>query len=270
MSPETVVLLLPGMTLNETVFPSLPCATVPFEFSNLVLGPEGSSSDLLARRMGVYVDLLDRHLDENTLWKEAKRRLVLAHSFGGMLTLAWWLAHRGRDSARVDGIVLVSTTAGPVFDVVRMRLARIGGIELRVPVAPLMALWNTSLVTRTMKLLHVAGRTSPAKVDFQKLESPNDWTVDFAGWRNTDWRAMRSYRLAMAGFDVRHRLGEIDVPVIVLHGDADTLLPLQLGRDLAGGLPRGVFRIVPGAGHILPLTHAEAVLRAVSEVAERQ
>jgi pimeloyl-ACP methyl ester carboxylesterase len=104
------------------------------------------------------------------------------------------------------------------------------------------------------------------KVDFRTLRHRSDLAVGLAGWRNTDWRARMAYRQAMDGFDVRHRLPEIGVPTVVLHGTRDRLFPLQAARRLAEGLPNAELRVIPGAGHVLPLTHGESVLLAVRDL----
>ncbi len=49
--------------------------------------------------------------------------------------------------------------------------------------------------------------------------------------------------------DLRPRLGELRMSAMVLHGDADTQVPYELGRELAGGIPGAEFVTVPGAGH---------------------
>jgi pimeloyl-ACP methyl ester carboxylesterase len=242
------------MSLNATIFPALDPPVLSIDFSRLVLGPAGSSADLLRRRMGIYVDLLDAELGPSAAWQRP-RRIVVGHSFGGMLALTWWLAHAGSGPARIDRMVLCSTTAGPLF-----RAARIAGF----PLAPLMPVWNRPGVTRALKRV-ICGRLDLVEtVDFQAIPRRSDLAVDLMGWRNTDWRAMRSYRLALDGFDLRARLGEITVPVIVLHGERDPILPPALGRELADRLPHGEFRLVKGAGHSLPLTHGAAVREALA------
>jgi len=255
-----VVLLLPGMSLNATIFPPLDIPTVTADFTRLVLGPDGSSPDLLARRMGVYVDLLDRELDARAEWKSADRRIVVGHSFGGMLAMAWWLAHGGTGPARVDGMVLCSTTAGPLFGAARL------GTRLRIPLSPIMRQWNRPAVTRIIKRLTSGSLHHVETANFQELRPRTDFAIDLAGWRNTDWRAMRSFRLALRGFDVRRRLKEITVPVIVLHGTRDSVLPPSLGQELEDGLPKAELRLVKDAGHGLPLTHAAEVRSAVARV----
>ena len=253
------------MTLNATIFPDLDLPTIAVDYTDLVLGPDGSSPDLLARRMGVYSNLLTDRLRQEGAWY-VPRRIVVGHSFGGMLALRWWLDHGGAGVARIDGMVLMGATAGPMYDVVRLRLARFRGREFRIGIATILRHWNRPAVTRLIKRLLSGGSPDAHPVDFRSLNRPSDWALDRAGWKNTDWRSMRSYRLALEGFDVRERLAEIDVPVIVLHGAEDTLFPPEVGRALASGLPQADLRTVPGAGHALPLTHGGEVVKAVEDL----
>jgi pimeloyl-ACP methyl ester carboxylesterase len=262
---DTVALLLPGMTLNASIFPELGVPTVPVDFTRLVVGPDGWSAELARGGIGFYVERLAQRLAQETAWKMARRRIVVAHSFGGFLALAWQLQHAADPAARIDGLVLIATSAGPLYDAVRLRL--VGGERwaVRVPVAGLMPLWNHRGVTRALGRLW-APNAGAGAVDFRALRVRSDLRVGLAGWRNTDWRARRSYRFAMQGFDVRDRLGAVRVPTIVLHGPRDSFFPVDVARDLARRLPRGALRVVPGAAHMLPLTHGQEVLAAVGAV----
>lgn len=49
-------------------------------------------------------------------------------------------------------------------------------------------------------------------------------------------------------------LRRIAAPTLVLHGDADPLLPLPHGRDCAAKIPGARFVTIPGMGHDLPPT----------------
>ncbi len=259
------VLLLPGMTLNQTIFPTLDVPSIAPDFNRLHLGEDGSTPEIESRGLNVYADLLDEMLRGSDIW-EADKRIVVAHSFGGMLALTWLLRHRCSGIARVDGLLLIATTAGPVLDRVALRLFRIQDFEVRLGVRLLMQLWNRPGVTRTVKRLISGGTVDSHPIDFQSAGVQTDLDLDLAGWRNTDWRAMRSYRLAMADFDERERLGEIVVPTIVLHGTDDTLFETSAARELAVELPNAELRIVAGAGHALPLTHGVAVEQAVHDL----
>jgi pimeloyl-ACP methyl ester carboxylesterase len=47
------------------------------------------------------------------------------------------------------------------------------------------------------------------------------------------------------------------------YGDADTIVPLQMGRHLAHTIPAGRLHILPGEGHMAYLTHWADILRAL-------
>jgi pimeloyl-ACP methyl ester carboxylesterase len=261
---DAVAMLLPGMTLNASIFPDIGLPSVPVEFNDLVVSPDGTPPDDAAPGMALYADLLDTYLAGNGTW-QAPRRLVVAHSFGGMLIMSWLLRHGCAGPAGIDGLVLIATTGGPMYDAVGLRVARLGSVDARIPVTPSFRLWNTPFVTRAVKGI-LSGGLACQRVDFQKLLWQSDLALDLAGWRNTDWRAMRTFRIAMDGFDVRERLSEIRVPTIVLHGSEDAVFPPDVGRRLAAALPTAEFRLVEGAAHGLPLTHGEAVVRAVEDL----
>jgi pimeloyl-ACP methyl ester carboxylesterase len=55
---------------------------------------------------------------------------------------------------------------------------------------------------------------------------------------------------ACRAHDVSGRLGEIGAPTLVIHGDADPLVPLANGLILAEGIPGARLIVYPGVGHI--------------------
>ena len=255
------------MTLNETVFPDLGMPTVEPDFTRLAVGLDGSSPQLLELRMDFYSALLDDLLQGCDAW-QADTRLVIAHSFGGMLALRWLIMHGGDGLARIAGLVLIATTAGPMYRNLNLRLFKLGGWHVRVRAGAAMAWWNRPTVTRAVKNL-IGGSPDGAPVDFRTLTIRSDLELDLAGWRNTDWRAMRSYRLAMDGFDVRENLANVAVPTVVLHGTEDSLIDAAAARELAAGIPGAELRLIAGAGHALPLTHGAAVVRSVQDLLHR-
>ena len=71
----------------------------------------------------------------------------------------------------------------------------------------------------------------------------------------------RDYRLLAKdwGFPLRRTGVQADV----WHGEADGMVPPAHARRLAGALPRGHLRLVPGRGHFLLRWHLEEVLQAL-------
>jgi pimeloyl-ACP methyl ester carboxylesterase len=71
-----------------------------------------------------------------------------------------------------------------------------------------------------------------------------------------------------ANGDRRAKLAKIKAPVVVLHGEADPLVPVDGGRDTAASIPGAELRIIQGMGHDVPPglydVIADAISRAVS------
>jgi pimeloyl-ACP methyl ester carboxylesterase len=67
---------------------------------------------------------------------------------------------------------------------------------------------------------------------------------------------------AAAGHDVTSRLGELRMPVCVIHGNADTVVPFEYGRIFDRGISHAEFHEIDGAGHgIVANAEAQAILR---------
>ncbi len=51
-------------------------------------------------------------------------------------------------------------------------------------------------------------------------------------------------------------LGKLNIPSLVIHGDADTIVPIVAGQDTADAIPGAKFMVVKGMGHVLPNLNA--------------
>jgi pimeloyl-ACP methyl ester carboxylesterase len=69
-----------------------------------------------------------------------------------------------------------------------------------------------------------------------------------ASTRTPGW-VLRAQERAIKGFESSSRVGSITVPTLVLHGDADTVVPLERGEELARLIPGARLVVLPGAGH---------------------
>jgi pimeloyl-ACP methyl ester carboxylesterase len=63
--------------------------------------------------------------------------------------------------------------------------------------------------------------------------------------------------------DTQARLGRVDAPTLVIHGDADEMIPVQNGRMIASLIPGAQLEILTGVGHLFfweePLRSAELI-----------
>lgn len=62
----------------------------------------------------------------------------------------------------------------------------------------------------------------------------------------------------LAGVDLRPLLPAIDIPVHLLHGENDPLMPLAAARHLQSALPQATLTVLPGAAHAPFLSQADA------------
>lgn len=58
-------------------------------------------------------------------------------------------------------------------------------------------------------------------------------------------------------------LSAISIPTLVVHGDADPLLPIECGADLAEGIPGSRLKVIKGMGHALPPAVWSDVINAI-------
>ena len=83
--------------------------------------------------------------------------------------------------------------------------------------------------------------------------------------RGVDAEGMNRQVLALADApDRRPALAQVHVPCLVIHGEDDTLVPLDLGREIAVTIPGADFHAVPGMGHIITPALAPLIVTTVS------
>jgi pimeloyl-ACP methyl ester carboxylesterase len=63
------------------------------------------------------------------------------------------------------------------------------------------------------------------------------------------------------------RLGSVRVPVLVVHGDADILVPVENGRMVAAAIPGARLLEIPDMGHDIPRRVWPQVIDAIAELA---
>jgi pimeloyl-[acyl-carrier protein] methyl ester esterase len=92
-----------------------------------------------------------------------------------------------------------------------------------------------------------------------------------------DWWAAQAARFeeaaltrglsALAALDLRSRAPALSIPVRLLHGERDAVVPVEAARALAASLPDARLTVLPGRGHALPRTAPDAVAGLLQELA---
>jgi pimeloyl-ACP methyl ester carboxylesterase len=166
-------------------------------------------------------------------------------SQGGFLSLRAALTHPGLAKA----LILIDTEAG-VEDPARMA----GYMQLVDD-------W-------------MANGLSDGTADFMEATILGEGWAGAGAWR-AKWRKLAPHNVracmdCLAGRDdVTAKLAGIDVPALVIHGEADAAIALSLAEVLARELPQAELVVVPGAGHAANLTHPEIVNSAIERFLSR-
>ncbi|TKG66665.1 alpha/beta fold hydrolase [Prauserella endophytica] len=159
---------------------------------------------------------------------------VVAHDFGGAVSLRARLLH-GAAYARLAlvDVVALAPWGSPFFRLV----AGNAPVFERLPPNLHRALVREYVGTASGPGLH------PATLD--ALVEP---------WLGEEGQAAFYRQIAQADQrytdEIEPRLGELDLPVLVCWGTADSWLPLERGKDLASRIPGARLTLLDGAGHL--------------------
>jgi pimeloyl-ACP methyl ester carboxylesterase len=77
---------------------------------------------------------------------------------------------------------------------------------------------------------------------------------------------MKNHYAAEGSDRWRERLGEVDVPTLVIHGDEDPIFPVGHGEALAREIPGAELIVLEGTGHELPRRDWDVVVPAILRI----
>jgi pimeloyl-ACP methyl ester carboxylesterase len=189
---------------------------------------------------------------------EATKPLLVGQSYGGSVAMAWALDYPAA------ALVTISAPSLPWP----------GGLDLwyrltetafgRAVIVPLAAAWvPESYVAGTIDAVFLPQEAPPDYLAHLGL----DLTLKQSALSTNVMQvnALRSHIVAM-----EPRLTSLTLPIEMVHGDADTIVPLSIhSRPLSERLPNAHLVVLPGVGHMPHHTNPDAVLDAIDRAATR-
>ncbi|MFW9846394.1 MAG: alpha/beta fold hydrolase [Candidatus Thorarchaeota archaeon] len=73
----------------------------------------------------------------------------------------------------------------------------------------------------------------------------------------------RQFSAVLASGGRNKELANVKIPTLVIHGDADPLVPLEGGKDTAKSIPDAELLIIEGMGHSFPTEVAPQIIQAI-------
>jgi pimeloyl-ACP methyl ester carboxylesterase len=200
------------------------------------------------------------------------RVILVGHSMGGMTIMALAGQRPELFGGTVAGVVLIGTTAGGLSgpdglvpgmpSPLRTFLQRVAPALLVVAAAGR----NAPLVERGRKAskeLELVATRYLAFGDPQASMTVTEFVEQMI--REAPVGVIAEFYSALLGCDQRDVLGVLGkVPVTVLMGDRDRLIPPRLGAELAAEIPGARLVMVEGAGHVLMLERPDVVNEAIA------
>ncbi|MGY1634631.1 alpha/beta fold hydrolase [Geodermatophilus sp. SYSU D01186] len=262
----TTVVLVHGLGADASVFG--PLRTALHDSARLVLYDQrGHGRSGWSGHRSATVRQLGRDLGRVLEERAGIEPVVLVgHSLGGMAVLALLRDRPELLGGRVAGVALLSTTAGPLgrssLLPATLRLA------LRARLGPLVArlLWAAAPVVQAVDPFRRPAGRRWLRGRLFAAEPPEPAVAAMAdSWAATPLGVVSAFLPGLATYDEHAVTGVVGaVPVLVLAGTGDATFAARGARRLARRIgPAARLVLVPGAGHMVTLTHPDAVTTAL-------
>jgi pimeloyl-ACP methyl ester carboxylesterase len=184
-----------------------------------------------------------------------EKAVLVGHSAGGTIAALTALRHPERVEALILEDAAIYTQGGtpswlrPLLLTPQMR--RLGPVLLRS-----IATWGEGVIETAWD--------DPEKITLELLSGYKK-PLEAENWD----RALWEFTLASHSLGLEARLQEITLPVLVISGDNDRIVPTQESVRLADELPHAELVVIPHCGHVPHEECPEAFLDAVTDFVGR-
>ena len=199
-------------------------------------------------------------LQQAALKLGAERPIVVGHSFGGAVAWAWGLSAPDQTAA----IVSIAGVANPWPGKLSLQHRITSSVLGAALVVPVMSAFAPQPVIEGALTSIFAPQSAPQGY----MEAVGVGLILRRASMRANARQITSLRPHIV--EMSKRYGELKMPVEIVHGDADTIVPVTVHSVM---LPEQIasarLTVLPGAGHMPHHTHRRDVLDAIDRAAAR-
>jgi pimeloyl-ACP methyl ester carboxylesterase len=185
---------------------------------------------------------------------EVERAHVVGASMGGMIAQVLTLRHAPRVSSLTS---IMSSTGNP--DLPPAKPEAMAVLMTPVPAE------REAAIEQSVRASRVIG-SSGFPFDEARVRERAGRTFDRCFYPQGVARQMAAI---LSSPSRREALAAVSVPSLVIHGDADPLVPVEGGHDTHAALPEAELLLIEGMGHDLPIGAWPRIIAAVSELTEK-
>ncbi len=201
-----------------------------------------------------------RHLSAAALQLGVSNPLLVGQSYGGSVALAWAL----HGDMKPRALVLISAPSlpwpGPLDIWYRLNNTKLGAAVL-IPLA-------TAFVSDAYINASIAGIFHPAPVPpgyAKAIDAPMTLRRSALGANLAQVNALRAQLVDMEPLYAR-----LALPIEIVHGSADTIVPLHIhSRPFSALHPNAHLTVIDGAGQMPHYSHPDIVIAAIARAALR-
>ena len=179
-----------------------------------------------------------------------RQAVLIGNSAGGTIAMEFALAHPNRVLALLLVDPAVYTGGPPAWISPLLALPQVRHL------GPLIA---RQIKTRGLELLRMAWH-DPARIT-PETEAAYSEPLQVDNWDLALWYLTA----AGSGTGIARRLDELTLPILVITGDDDRIVPTEQSVRLAGELPSATLTVILDAGHVPHEERPEAFLETVGE-----
>lgn len=205
-------------------------------------------------------------IEELRQWAGAEKFVLAGGSYGGFISLDYALVHQDK----LIALILRDTWAWGARGMMQALKSCLSSTRVVVDPERQYRMWTGILIDDADFAAGVAEMAALFLADSPEID-PNT-RQENTPRRGAIHSATQNFAFAsnMPKFDVRHRLGEIAVPTLVIVGRQDLIAPLPFSEEIAKGIPEAELKIFEHSGHNPAHDEPAAFQRCVLEYVSSQ